>query len=90
MKTTSKGDPRVREIIAASPGLQDALCALSFFRHRHDHYHNPRRRGVLVRRHRGHICNSQDAETVASCRLCIRAARQAGFRGSIRAMLLPR
>lgn len=90
MKTTSKGDPRVREIIAASPGLQEALCALSYYRHRHDRYHEPNRRGVLVRRLRGHLANSQDAETAASCRYWVRAARQAGFRGSIRAMLLPR
>lgn len=83
------GDARVRAIIAAHPGLQEALCALSAFRHRHDRYHNPRRRGVLVRRHRGHICNSQDAATVAWCRLLIADARRAGFRGSIRSLFLP-
>ncbi|RMH32105.1 MAG: hypothetical protein D6690_14740 [Nitrospirae bacterium] len=60
-------------------GLEYALLALSFFRHRHDRiplYRNPKRkRQVYVSRY---------AESCRIAREYIRLAREQGWRGSIR------
>ena len=64
------------------PGLVSALCALSFFRHRHDTrqvYKTGRRSTLRVKVNR--------ADYVAIAREHIRRARQAGWRGSIRQAL---
>ena len=61
------------------PGLVDALCALAFYRHRHDTrqvYKTGRRSTLRVKVNR--------ADYVAVARKHIRRARAAGWRGSIR------
>jgi hypothetical protein len=61
-------------------GLQDALCALSFFRHRHDK--RPRFKKPTRRRNQEKMV-SQYREYARIARDYIRLARQAGWRGSI-------
>lgn len=61
-------------------GLSEALCAISFFRQRH---------GRTVRGKRNIPCHNLNlaADNRRLCRSYIRAARAAGFRGSIVAAL---
>ena len=73
----------LRMVIDSMPGLQDALVALSYFRHRHDKTPRFRKRkkgkenpGV------GHF-----PEMIRHARDHIRKARELGWRGSIREAL---
>jgi hypothetical protein len=63
-----------------SIGLKFALCALSFFRRRND-----RRPAFKTSNKRNMPTVSARGERVAMARKFIRRAREAGFRGSIRA-----
>ena len=68
-------------------GLQHALCALSFFRHRHDK--RPQFKKPTRRRNQGKTV-SQYREYVRIARDYIRLAREAGWRGSIIEVVLKR
>lgn len=83
LTSRKKNDRTLRRIIAAHPGLQDALCALSFYHVRHQrrakYAHATGRRAQQT-------VSVYTKYTVISKRF-IRDARTAGFRGSIRKML---
>ena len=67
----------VSEIIAAHPGLEKALCAVSFFRHRNDQV----RRFRTGRRRHQRVTNR--SRCVQLARQYIQDARKLGWRGSI-------
>lgn len=83
MTTRNKNDSTMRRIIAAHPGLQDALCALSFYRVRHQR----RAKYEHATGRRAQQTVSVYKEYTVISKWFIRDARAAGFRGSIRKML---
>ncbi|MGE0680018.1 MAG: hypothetical protein AB7P69_03770 [Candidatus Binatia bacterium] len=74
-------DATITIAIQLHPGLEDALCALSYYRHRHD-------REPLYKRSKSAVRLVSHARLYRrQARDYIRAARAKGFRGSIRAAL---
>lgn len=62
-------------------GLDYAICAWSFFHHRHDT--RPRFKHASTRHNRGQVLPVY-REYTSSARYYIKLARESGFRGSIR------
>lgn len=70
----------IREKIESIPGLQDALIALSFFRHRNDRVS---RFMKAKKKHNQVQTKSTRREYVRTARDHIRKARELGWKGSI-------
>jgi hypothetical protein len=78
-----KDNTAMRRLIAAHPGLQDALCALSFYRARHQR----RTKYKHATGRRAQQTVSVYTEYTRTAKRFIQQARAAGFRGSIRTLV---